>query len=57
MNDICSVVSISKLIEKNDEPSFFTFYLTSLFKMKKRVHKEDSSIFDDMMEIALDQVI
>lgn len=45
MGDICSVVTISKMIQKDEEPSLFTFYIDSLAKLESLVDTDRARCF------------
>ena len=57
MNDLCSISSISSLIRRDKNPSFFTFYINSLAKLEKLVTPDQAQELYKIFNIAYNKVL
>jgi len=53
MKDVCGIMEIGKLIEREDLPEFFTFHITSLGEIEPLLNQKERNIIVDIMTKAI----
>jgi len=57
MEDMCSIVAISKLIRKESQPAMFTFYINSISKLATVLGKDQSEVLYNIFNLAYKQFV
>jgi hypothetical protein len=56
LQDMCSIVSIGKLIRRDTQPSLFTFYLTSMIGLESVITSDQIPAVQNIFNVVYYQV-